>query len=117
MKQHWVNIDKKYIFDVYEDRYKVVTTKPTIIIYAKAKDNLHKKTFCEFVNNPKSYLYDNPPVNESLTNDIFLLLERDDKEINDNLRRYYIGIVRKLNQYFKSYDIELAGKVAGTKII
>lgn len=69
----------------------------------KKKKSVYNKTLCEFVKNPKSYLYDNPPVNESLSNDIFLLLQRD-----DNLRRYYIGTVSRLNEYFKSNDIELS---------
>ena len=108
MNQHIIPLNKKeYIFDVYENRYEVVTEKPTIIIYAKWKDDVYKKTLCEFVDNPKSYLHDNPPVKEALSNDIFLLLQRDDTEIDNNLRRYYIRTVSWLNEYFKSNNIEL----------
>jgi hypothetical protein len=108
MNQYIITLDKKYIFDVYEDRYQVVTEKPTIIVYSKRKDSVYKKTLCEFVDNPKNYLHDNPPVNEALDNDIFLLLQKDDTEIDDNIRRYYIGTVSRFNEYFKSNDIELA---------
>jgi hypothetical protein len=107
MKQYTITLNKEYIFDVYEDRYQVVTEKPTIVVYLKRKDRVYKKTLCEFVDNPKSYLHDNPPVNESLSNDIFLLLQRDDTEIHDNLRRYYIGTVSRFNEYFKNNDIEI----------
>jgi len=30
----------------------------------KKQGAIYKKTFCEYVENPKNYLYDNPPVNE-----------------------------------------------------
>ncbi len=107
MKHYTIFLDKEYIFEAYENRYQVLTTKATIIVYAKAKDSRYEKTFCEFVDNPKSYLHDNPPVNEALNNNIFLLLLRDDKEIDDNLKGYYIGTLFRLNEYFKNNYIEL----------
>ena len=106
MEQYSIDLDKKYIFDIYQDRFQVTTEKPTIIVYMKKRGTIYKKTFCEFVENPKNYLYDNPPVNEALGNDVFLfLLQRDDTEIDDNLRRYYIGTVLRLNEYFKNNDV------------
>ena len=63
----------------------------------------------------KNYLYDNPPVNEALSNDVFLLLQRDDTEIDDNLKKYYIGTVLRLNEYFKSIDIKLTDKILRNK--
>ena len=73
----------------------------------KKQGATYKKTFCEFVENPKNYLYDNPPVKEALSNNIFLLLQRDDTEIDDNLKTHYIRTVSWLNEYFKSINIEL----------
>ncbi len=108
MKNYSIILDKEYIFKVYENRYLVLSTKPTIIVYAKQKEGRYQKTFCEFVEKPKSYLHDNPPVNEALNNDIFLLLERDDKEIDDNLRKYYVGIVNRINRYFKNNYIKFS---------
>jgi len=107
MEQYSFNLDKKYVFDIIQDRLQVTTRKPTIIVYMKKQGAIYTKTFCEFVENPKNYLYDNPPVNEALSNDVFLLLQRDDTEIDDNLRRYYIGTALRLNEYFKSNDVKL----------
>lgn len=107
MDQYSIDLDKKYIFDIYQERIQVTTEKATIIVYMKKQGAIYKKTFCEFVENPKNYLYDNPPVNEALSNDVFLLLQRDDTEIDDNLKKYYIGTVLRLNEYFNSNDVKL----------
>ncbi|HEY8658917.1 MAG TPA: hypothetical protein VIL78_07755 [Hanamia sp.] len=108
MEQYSIDLDKKkYVFDIYQDRLQVTTEKPTIIVYMKKQGAAYKKTFCEFVENPKNYLYDNPPVKEALSNNIFLLLQRDDTEIDNYLRTHYKRIVLWFDKYFKCNDIEL----------
>ena len=108
MREYKICLDKEYSFDFYDDRYKVISENPTIIVYLEntEEDGVFRKSLCEFVNNPKSYLYDNPPVNEALNSNAFLLLQTEGKEIDDNLIIYYQGTVARLNEYFKHHKIK-----------
>ena len=109
MKKYKINLDKEYIFDIYNDRYTVLSENPTIVVYLKERNEkgLYEKPYCEFVNNPKNFLHDNPPVNEALANDVYLLLQNDHKELDSNLRIYYQGTVVRLNEFFKYNKVEL----------
>lgn len=109
MNQYIIKLDQEYIFDIYNNRFHVETEKPTIIIYVKKNGNLFYKTLIEFVDNPKSYLHNNPPVEEALNNHVFLLLQRDEIEIDDKLKKYYLVTISRFNKYFQNIQFELPG--------
>ena len=56
MEQYSIDLDKKYIFDIYQDRLQVTTEKATIIVYMKKQGAIYKKTFCEFVGVQKLFI-------------------------------------------------------------
>lgn len=105
-----IDLDTKYVFDVYFDRYEVKREKPTVVVYLTKtqKEGTYKKTLCEYVENPKSFFSDNPPVNEALSNDCFMLLRTVNRDIDENLKRYYTASISRFNSYFDNNEIELS---------